>query len=208
VDAFGFGRSTGSGLPGEADGLVVPLDDFNDTSMASQPIGNELAVTALQMLEVYVTIANGGATRPPRIVAATVDPDGERVEEPLPVSNVVVAPTTAVAMRTMLEAVVADGTGTKAQIPGYTVAGKTGTARKPPYDEPPYRYVASFAGFAPAETPRLAAIVVLDEPSAGYTGGEVAAPAFARIMQFALRQEGVPPTAVAPVDTQARPSGG
>jgi cell division protein FtsI (penicillin-binding protein 3) len=208
VNAFGFGRSTGSGLPGEADGLVVPLADFNDTSMASQPIGNELAVTALQMLEVYVTIANGGATRPPRIVAATIDPDGERVEEPLPVSNVVVAPTTASAMRTMLEGVVADGTGTKAQIPGYTVAGKTGTARKPPYDEPPYRYVASFAGFAPAETPRLAAIVVLDEPSAGYTGGEVAAPAFARIMQFALRQEGVPPTAAAPVDTQARPSGG
>ncbi|MGH9027689.1 MAG: peptidoglycan D,D-transpeptidase FtsI family protein, partial [Acidimicrobiia bacterium] len=172
VNAFGFGRSTSSGLPGEADGLVVPLAEFNDTSMASQPIGNELAVTALQMLEVYVTIANRGATRPPRIVAATVDPDGERVEEPLPVSDVVVSPTTAAAMTEMLEGVVADGTGTKAQIPGYPVAGKTGTARKPPYDEPPYRYVASFAGFAPADSPRLAAIVVLDEPSAGYTGGE------------------------------------
>jgi cell division protein FtsI (penicillin-binding protein 3) len=210
VNAFGFGQSTGSGLPGEADGLVVPLSNFSDTSMASQPIGNELAVTALQMLEVYVTTANGGATRPPRIVAATVDPDGERVEEPLPTSEVVVSPATAAAMTEMLEGVVAEGTGTNAQIPGYAVAGKTGTARKPPYDEPPYSYVASFAGFAPASTPELAAIVVLDEPTNAYTGGQVAAPAFGRIMQFALRQRGVPPNgAIAgPADTLApAPSG-
>ena len=81
-----------------------------------------------------------------------------------------VSPETAAAMRTMLTAVVADGTGTKAQIAGYQVAGKTGTARKPPYEQPPYRYVTSFAGFAPADSPRLAAIVVLDEPQRNATG--------------------------------------
>jgi cell division protein FtsI/penicillin-binding protein 2 len=95
-------------------------------------------------------------------------------------------------MRTMLEAVVADGTGTKAQVAGYAVAGKTGTARKPPYDHPPYRYVTSFAGFAPAGSPRLAAIVVLDEPQVNATGGQAAAPTFARILQYALAVERVP----------------
>jgi cell division protein FtsI (penicillin-binding protein 3) len=197
LTAFGFGQSTGVGLPGESNGIVHPLEEFNDTSMATQPIGNEIAVTALQMLEVYVTIANGGATRPPRIVAATVDRSGQRVDEPLPTSEVVVSPATATAMTDMLEGVVAEGTGTNAQIPGYPVAGKTGTARKAPYTEPPYHYFASFAGFAPADNPRFAAIVVLDEPSGGaYTGGQVAAPAFARIMQFALQQAGVPPSGV------------
>ena len=92
----------------------------------------------------------------------------------------------------MLEAVVADGTGTKAQIPGYRAAGKTGTARKPPYEKPPYRYVASFVGFAPADAPRLAAIVVLDEPQVNATGGMIAAPTFARIMQYALAVDRVP----------------
>jgi cell division protein FtsI/penicillin-binding protein 2 len=98
-------------------------------------------------------------------------------------------------MRAMLEAVVMSGTGVKAQIPGYRTAGKTGTARKPPYDNPPYKYVSSFAGFAPADAPHLAAIVVLDEPNGGlYTGGEVAAPVFAQIMQYALAVERIPAT--------------
>jgi cell division protein FtsI (penicillin-binding protein 3) len=96
-------------------------------------------------------------------------------------------------MRQMLEAVVeGDGTGTLAKIPGYRVAGKTGTARKPPYDKPPYKYVASFAGFAPADHPSLAAIVVLDEPRSNVYGGQVAAPVFARIMQYALAVQRVP----------------
>ena len=93
----------------------------------------------------------------------------------------------------MLERVVEGGTGTNAQVTGYRVAGKTGTARKPPYDHPPYRYVASFVGFAPANAPRIAAIVVLDEPSGNYFGGSVAAPAFSQIMQQALGAERVPP---------------
>src|SRR6266540_2001776 len=175
--AFGFGSPTGLAFPGEANGLVLPLSQYNDTSLASMPIGNGLAVTAMQMLGVY----------------ATVGVDGARHDEPKPESRQVVSPTTAATMRSLLQGVVESGTGTNAQIPGYTVAGKTGTARKPPYDKPPYQYVASFAGFAPAESPRLAAIVVLDEPQNNYFGGQVAAPAFARIMEFALRLEQVQP---------------
>jgi cell division protein FtsI (penicillin-binding protein 3) len=208
---FGFGAPTDVGFPGESPGIILPLEDYSDTSMASMPVGNGLAVTALQMLDVYTTLANGGTTRPPRLVAATIDAEGTRTEQAAAASRPVVSPETAAAMREMLEGVVADGTGSKAAIPGYRVAGKTGTARKPPYDEPPYEYVASFAGFAPAEAPRLAAIVVMDEPQTSFFGGQVAAPVFSRIMRYALQLERVPPsdaaaaaagpaaTAVAPV---------
>jgi cell division protein FtsI/penicillin-binding protein 2 len=105
----------------------------------------------------------------------------------------IVSPEAAAAVNPMLQAVVTGGTGARAAVPGYTVAGKTGTARKPPYKDDG-RYMASFAGFAPAESPRLAAIVVLDEPGTSYYGGEVAAPVFSGIMQYALRLERVPPT--------------
>lgn len=202
--AFGFGSGTGLGFPGESDGIMLPLDDYNESSMGSIPIGNGISVTALQMLNVYATLANGGIARTPRIVAATVDADGSRHERPAAEPRVVVSGDTAAAMVQMLEGVVTDGTGNKAAIPGYHVAGKTGTARKPPYDHPPYQYVASFAGFAPANSPRLAAIVVLDQPSTAIYGGEVAAPAFARIMQFALRLERVPPS-MAVSGTLSRP---
>jgi len=198
--AFGFGTPTGLGFPGEPPGTVLSLADYNDTSLASMPVGSGLAVTALQMLDVYTTLANGGVSRPPRLVAATIGADGTRTEQPTAVAQPVVSPETAATMRQLLEAVVADGTGTRAAIPGYRVAGKTGTARKPPYTG---AYVASFAGFAPADAPRLAAIVVLDEPGASIYGGEVAAPVFSQIMQYALRLERVPPsdaaTGAAPV---------
>jgi cell division protein FtsI (penicillin-binding protein 3) len=190
--AFGFGSETGLGFPGEASGLLLPVDQYNATSMASMPIGNGIAVTAMQMLDVYMTIANGGVARTPRLVAATIDADGHRRDTPLGPTHRVVSAETASAMRTMLEGVVAGGTGTAAQVQGYRVAGKTGTARKPPYEHPPYRYVTSFAGFAPAEDPRLAAIVVLDDPQVNATGGQAAAPTFARIMQYALAVERVP----------------
>jgi cell division protein FtsI (penicillin-binding protein 3) len=190
--SFGFGSPTGLGFPGEAAGILLPLDQYNATSLASMPIGSGIAVTAMQMLDVYMTIANDGVARAPRLVGATIDADGTRHEEPLGATQRVISTQTAQSMRTMLEAVVSGGTGTKAQIAGYRTAGKTGTARKPPYDKPPYKYVASFAGFAPADAPRLAAIVVLDEPSNSYSGGQVAAPVFARIMQYALAVEHVP----------------
>lgn len=202
--AFGFGSGTGVEFPGESDGIMLPLDDYNESSMGSMPVGNGISVTALQMLNVYVTLANGGLAHTPRLVAAMVDADGVRHDRPVAEPRVVVSGDTAAAMIQMLEGVVSDGTGAKAAIPGYHVAGKTGTARKPPYDHPPYQYVASFAGFAPADAPRLAAIVVLDQPSSAIYGGEVAAPAFARIMQFALRLERVPPS-MAVSGTLSRP---
>jgi cell division protein FtsI/penicillin-binding protein 2 len=190
--SFGFGSPTGLDFPGEAPGILLPREQYNSTSLASMPVGSGIAVTAMQMLDVYLTIANDGVARAPRLIAATIDADGARHEEPLGETRRVVSVETAQAMRTMLEAVVTNGTGTLAQIVGYQVGGKTGTARKPPYDTPPYKYVASFAGFAPVESPRLAAIVVLDEPSNSYSGGQVAAPVFARIMQHALAVERVP----------------
>jgi cell division protein FtsI (penicillin-binding protein 3) len=191
--AFGFGRPTALGFPGEASGILLPLNEYNDTSMGSMPIGNGVAVSAIQMLNVYMTIANGGMSRTPRLVSATVDPDGRREDLPLAPASRVISPSTAAAVTGMLERVVEGGTGTNAQVTGYRVAGKTGTARKPPYEHPPYRYVASFVGFAPANSPRIAAIVVLDEPTGNYFGGFVAAPAFAQIMQQALGAERVPP---------------
>lgn len=198
---FGFGRATGLGFPGEAPGILLPLSQYNDTSLASMPVGNGLAVTALQMLDVYVTLANDGVARQPRLVAATIDAEGERLDLPVGTTRPVVSATTARTMRELLAAVVTGGTGTKAAVPGYTVAGKTGTARKPPYDKPPYRYVASFVGFAPVEHPRLAAIVVLDEPGKQIYGGAVAAPVFSRIMQHALAVERVPGSAAPGADS-------
>jgi len=194
VRNFGFGRVTGLDFPGEAPGIILPLANYNDTSMASMPIGNGLAVTALQMLDVYVTLANNGVSRQPRLLAATIDADGTRHSLPLGTTRPVVSPETAKMMRDMLTGVVEGGTGVNAQVPGYTVAGKTGTARKPPYDHPPYRYVSSFVGFAPAENARLAAIVVMDEPAKGFFASTAAAPVFSRIMQHALAVERVTAT--------------
>ncbi len=193
VRAFGFGRRTALDLPGEERGILLPLGDYNDTSMGSIPIGNGIAVTAMQMLDVYMTIANNGLSRPPRLVAATVDAAGIRHDVPLGAPDQVVSAATAKAVSGMLQQVVETGTGGKAAVAGYSVAGKTGTARKPPYEHPPYKYVASFAGFAPADSPRLAAIVVLDEPQGvSYFASDVAAPVFSQIMQFALTYERVP----------------
>jgi cell division protein FtsI (penicillin-binding protein 3) len=194
LDAFGFGHPTGLGLPGESSGSSFDASQYTDTSMGSIPIGYGIAVTPMQMLDVYTTIANHGLARPPRLVSATIDAAGKRHDEPLPAPHQVVTPATADAVRGMLKKVVADplGTGQKAQIPGYPVAGKTGTARKAPYDTGEYN--ASFAGFAPADNPRLAAIVVMDSPQGSIFGADAAAPVFQQIMRFALTYERVPTT--------------
>ena len=162
--------------------------------MGTVPIGNGLAVSALQMLQVYVTLANGGMYRPPRLVEATIDADGVRHPVPVAEPRRVVSADTAGKLSTMLTKVVQEGTGTNAAVPGYLAAGKTGTARKPLEGARGYsgNYVASFVGFVPSQDPRLAAVVVLDEPTPIY-GGQVSAPVFARIMQYALRLERIPP---------------
>jgi cell division protein FtsI/penicillin-binding protein 2 len=191
LDAFGFGQPTGLGLPGEASGTTFNVSrDYTDASMGSVPIGYGIAVTAMQMLDVYSTIANHGMSRPPRLVAATLDADGKRHDVPLSKPRQVITPAAADAVNSMLQQVVATGTGLKAQIAGYPVAGKTGTAAKAPYNTGEYN--ASFAGFAPAGNPRLAAIVVMDSPKGSIFGADAAAPVFQQIMRFALGYERVP----------------
>jgi cell division protein FtsI (penicillin-binding protein 3) len=188
--AFGFGQRTGLDLPGEQPGVTFDAAQYTDTSMGSVPIGYGISVTAMQMLDVYTTIANHGVARPPRLVDATFDADGTRHDEPLPAPHQVISAPTADAVTSMLKKVVSEGTGRKARIDGYPVAGKTGTAKKVPYDLNEYN--ASFAGFAPADNPRLAAIVVVDNPEASIYGADAAAPVFQEIMQFALTYERVP----------------
>jgi cell division protein FtsI (penicillin-binding protein 3) len=206
---FGFGKRTGLRFPGEPNGLLLPPDKWWVTSMGTVPIGNGLAVSALQMLEVYMAIANGGVWRPPLLVAATLDETGARHDIAPGEPRRVVSPRTAALLNQMLRNVVREGTGMNAAIPGYTVAGKTGTARKPLEGARGYsgNYVASFVGFVPAEDPRLAAVVILDEPHPIY-GAQVAAPVFSRIMQYALRLERIPPPPPAPSPLSAESTGG
>ncbi len=184
----GFGQATGSGFPGESAGILTHFADWSDIHRATLSFGYGLSVTPLQLAHAYAAVANRGV-RP----ALTF----QRVDAPRD-EHRVFSERVALAVRTMMEGVVsATGTGRRAAIPGYRVAGKTGTARKSEdgrYAED--RYVAVFAGMAPASAPRLVAVVVVNEPRNGdYYGGVVAAPVFAEIMQGALRLLGVPPDA-------------
>ncbi len=194
--AFGFGTKTAIDFPAESAGLMKRPDEFVASDMGSVPIGYTTAVTPMQMLDVFTTIANGGVSRPPRLVEATIDANGVRQNQPAPRGHRIVSAQTAAAMNEMLRGVVRKGgTGDEANIDGYTVAGKTGTSRKPPYETK--RYMASFAGFAPAEDPRLAAIIVIDQPGTkneDFYGGKVAAPLFKSIMTYALHLENIPPS--------------
>jgi cell division protein FtsI (penicillin-binding protein 3) len=210
--AYGFGKKTNVGFPGEPAGLLLDPDHWYVTSMGTVPIGNGLSVSPLQMLQVYVTLANGGMYKSPKLVDATVDSNGVRHPVETEAPHRVVSEATAGKLVTMLAQNVLSGTGTNAVVPGYFAAGKTGTARKPLEGGRGYsgQYMASFAGFVPAQDPRLAAVIVLDEPTPIY-GGQVAAPVFARIMQYALRLQRIPPP-TNPVPglpaTQAAPGSG
>ena len=193
--AFGFGASTGLDFPGESAGLMLDTDKWSGTSIGTIPIGQGISVTAVQMLAAYNTIANGGEYVPPRLVKATVGPDGKATEVGGGKRRRVVSEETSAEVTAMLNEVVRAGTGTLAAIDGYTVAGKTGTARKPLEGKRGYKvgaYMSSFAGFVPSEKPALTAVVILDEPTPIF-GGLVAAPAFADITQYGLRQFRIPP---------------
>jgi cell division protein FtsI (penicillin-binding protein 3) len=191
--AFGLGGDTGLDFPGEASGIVPDLAHWSGTSLPTLAIGYGLAVTPLQMLEAYNTIADGGMYVAPSLVRSEVGADGKPRPRPAPARHRVVSEETASAVTGMLTAVVDEGTGTAAAVDGYTVAGKTGTARKAGgstgYVEG--AYVASFAGFLPADSPRLSAIVVLDEPAAQF-GGLAAAPVFSQLASYAVRHYQVP----------------
>ncbi len=193
VHRFGFGAPTGVGLPGEEAGEVLALDRYSGSSMGNLPIGQGELVTPMQMATAYSTIANGGILRPPHIIASV---DG--VARPAPVGHRVLSTATAAELRQMLQGVLAPGgTASEVSIPGYELAGKTGTASKVDPTTGQYSqsaYVASFIGFAPASDPKLLCAVVVDEPQSGSIyGGTVAAPAFGQIMSFALPYLRIPP---------------
>jgi cell division protein FtsI (penicillin-binding protein 3) len=193
VRRFGFGAHTGIDLPGEEIGLVPPLSRYSGSSMGNLPIGQGESVTPIQMATAYAAIANGGILRAPHIVQAV---NGRPTR--LPAGRRVISSATAAELRQMLEGVLAPGgTASQVTIPGYKLAGKTGTANKVDPLTGEYSksaYVASFMGFAPASDPKLLCAVIIDEPQSGSIfGGVVAAPAFGQIMSFALPYLGIPP---------------
>jgi len=205
---FGLAKTTGSGFPGESAGLLPPVSRWSGASMATIPIGQGVAVTTLQMAAVYGTIANGGVWVQPRFVRATVGPGGQVMDAPASDSHRVVSTRTAQIVTRMLAYAVDVGTGTQAQLPGYWVAGKTGTARKVLPNGSGYsnKYVASFIGFAPASAPELVVAAVLDEPVTEF-GGIAAAPLFQEVMRFALARERIPPAQKLPLPPHAIPAG-
>jgi cell division protein FtsI (penicillin-binding protein 3) len=184
VRRFGFSSRTGVELPGEQRGIVLDVDRYSGSTLGNMSIGQGLSVTPLQMAAGFTAIANGGVKRQPYVVAGNRKP-GRRV----------LSRRTAADVSEMLEGVLAaGGTAPEASVPGYTLAGKTGTAEKA--ENGTYSktdFVASFIGFAPARNPRLLVSVMVDEPRGDYYGGTVAAPAFERIMEFALPYLKIPP---------------
>jgi len=190
IDKFGFGHPTGVEYPGESGGIVLPPDKWSGSTIGNVPIGQGIAVTPLQMARAYATVANGGVAVQPHLVDTIGDGDPRAVKK-----TRIMSPRTAEQLNRMLRLVVGEGTGVEAQIPGYVVAGKTGTAAKADPVHGGYstsKYVGSFVGFAPARNPRVVVLVTVDEPSTIW-GGVVAAPAFKEITQFALQYLQVPP---------------
>ena len=189
IDRFGFGKSTGIDFPGESAGFALPLEQWSGSTIGTVPIGHGIAVTPVQMARAYSVIANGGRLVRPHLIDRIDGRDvstrsGKRVVS-RPVSE---------EMLSMLRGVVVEGTGTAAAIPGYTVAGKTGTAAKiePSGRYSTSRYVASFVGLVPASKPKLVVMVMVDEPRGGFYGGDVAAPAFREIARFNLQHLEIP----------------
>jgi cell division protein FtsI (penicillin-binding protein 3) len=184
VRRFGFSKPTGVDLPGENQGIVLDVEDYSGSSIGNMPIGQGISVTPIQMASAFTAIANGGIKRRPYIVAGHGTP-GKRV----------LSKRTADRVSQMLEGVLAaGGTAAEASVEGYTLAGKTGTAEKA--EDGTYSktdFVASFMGYAPARDPELLVSVMVDEPRGDIYGGTVAAPAFERIMEFALPYLKIPP---------------
>ena len=196
---FGLGQKSGLELPGETRGSLPELTKWSGTSLPTISIGQGVATTPMQMLVAYSSIANGGVRPAPSLILGARDNDGMFELMPSGTPQRIFSSETAELLTAMMEEVVIDGTGTQAQVPGYRVAGKTGTAWKPHPDggygeeTNEIKYVASFAGFLPADQPELTVIVVIDEPVGSiYSGGRAAAPVFAEFAQFAVRQLRIP----------------
>jgi cell division protein FtsI (penicillin-binding protein 3) len=195
---FGLGQKTGIELPGESPGLLPDLSTWSSSTFTNLPIGQGVAMTSLQLASMYQAIANNGVRIPPRIVASVTNPDGTVTPTVQPDGVQVVSSRTAQTVRTMLESVMLPGgTGTKGAIPGYRVAGKTGTAQQPDPKTGRYSdsvYWDTFAGTAPADNPQFAVSIMIDNPAHGLHGGDVAAPLFKQIASYELSAARIPPT--------------
>jgi cell division protein FtsI/penicillin-binding protein 2 len=189
ISRFGFGQPTGIQFPHEERGIVPALDEYSGSTMGNLPMGQGLAVTPIQMVAGYTAIADGGILKPPQLIKRIGE---EAVHEPRG-KRVISAPVAA-EIREMLEGVLAPGgTASEVSVPGYSLAGKTGTAQvaeNGTYSKT--KYIASFIGFAPAQNPQLLVAVIVDQPQGEIYGGSVAAPAFGEIAEFALPYLGVP----------------
>jgi len=199
---FGIGRPTGLELPGATSGLLQKPSKWSASQQYTIPFGQGLSLNAVQAASIYSTIANGGVRVQPSLVRGSTGPDGRYEPAPKPKKRRVVSEKTARTLSRMLESVVADmeGTGTTAKIPGYRVAGKTGTANRVDPKSGHYEgYTSSFAGFAPADKPRVTVYCAVQNPKKGsYFGSDVCGPVYKRVMKFALKSLQVPPTGTQP----------
>jgi cell division protein FtsI (penicillin-binding protein 3) len=198
LQKFGVGQATGIELPGESAGLLPPLSTWSASTFANLPIGQGEAVTSLQLASMYQTIANNGVRIPPRIVESVTSGSGVVTPTTQPAGITVTSPQTAQTVKTMLESVtMTGGTGVKAAIPGYVVAGKTGTAQQIDPATGQYSnsvYWDTFAGMAPADNPKFVIAIMIDNPAPGLEGGDVAAPLFHNIASYELSAAKIAPS--------------
>lgn len=190
LSLFGFGTRTGIEMPGESPGILHPWEEWDGRSRYAVLFGQAVSVNALQATSVFATIANGGVRVTPHLVEGWTSPDGTHTPAPAPEGVRVVSEETAATVLSMMESVVDDGTGSNAAVPGYRVAGKTGTAQK----FAPAGITASFIGVAPADDPQVVTAVILHDPRSSIFGGTVAAPVFSTVTGYALQQLGVAPS--------------
>ena len=200
--AFGFGKRTTLDFPGETGGILADPEDHSGTQRFTVMFGQGLSVNAVQAASVFATVANDGVRVEPTLVAGTSDPNGNTTASPAGASTRVVSTSTAKTLRDMMQAVVSEeGTAAAAEIPGYLVAGKTGTANRYDSECGCYSgYTASFIGMAPADDPELVVAVILQDPKTNYYGGAAAGPVFKDVMTYALQQRGVAPSTTAPAN--------
>ena len=207
--AFGFGEKTGIDLPGESSGILHDLNKWSGRSLSSIAMGQEIAVTPIQMVTAMAVVANGGWLMTPYVGASVLDGQGRAVliQNPQPKRRPI-SEETAGLLRHILETAVNKGTGKRAKLADYQVAGKTGTSQKIDPETGSYsssKVIASFVGFVPAHQPRLTMLVVIDEPEVGNWGGEIAAPVFRKVAKRVLPHLGVLPGGARTIRTASAP---
>lgn len=213
---FGFGATTGIGHPAESTGLLPPLDQWTNPDLAASAIGTHQSATALQLWAAYNVIANEGRYVQPRMVEAVIDADGSRTPVAAAAPRQVISADAAHAVSGMLQQVVREGTGKALDLPGYSVAAKTGTSRMVSpekvntldayrWADGNYHYVAAFTGFLPADRPQVSITVLIEDSSAGLTGATAAGPVFGDLAKLAIRELGIAPSTSAGASPSAGP---